>query len=195
MRPPGLLPPPSSSSPRLTYCDRDTVGSSVAGPRPSPLLPLIVHVAPTSSPDCPASTREATKAGIESDSLCIVFSPSPLRFGLQIKQFSVFNGKVNSCSLKVGHNKEMDATALSHRPLGQHIIYPIPTMAPPQADSPHWEVFLGNHGHTIACIPLAISLCAYELGTYFLGMQLVRWWSSEMSVAPKDVSKSIAQSK
>ncbi|XP_044403811.1 uncharacterized protein [Triticum aestivum] len=142
-----------------------------------------------------ASTREATKAGIESDSLCIVFSPSPLRFGLQIKQFSVFNGKVNSCSLKVGHNKEMDATALSHRPLGQHIIYPIPTMAPPQADSPHWEVFLGNHGHTIACIPLAISLCAYELGTYFLGMQLVRWWSSEMSVAPKDVSKSIAQSK
>ena len=26
-----------------------------------------------------------------------------------------------------------------------------------------FQVFLGNHGHTIACIPLAISLCAYEL--------------------------------
>ncbi|XP_044458796.1 uncharacterized protein [Triticum aestivum] len=76
-RPPGLLPPPPSSSPRLTYCDRDAVGSSVAGPRPSPLLPLTVHVAPTSSPDCPASTREATEAGIGSASLCIVFSRQP----------------------------------------------------------------------------------------------------------------------
>ncbi|KAM3255813.1 hypothetical protein ACQJBY_048785 [Aegilops geniculata] len=76
-RPPGLLPPPPSSSPSLTYCDRDAVGSSVAGPRPSPLLPLTVHVAPTSSPDCPASTREAIEAGIGSASLCIVFSRQP----------------------------------------------------------------------------------------------------------------------
>ncbi|EMS52095.1 hypothetical protein TRIUR3_29319 [Triticum urartu] len=65
-------------------------------------------------------------------------------------------------------------------------------MAPPQADSPHWE-----HHSVLKIWNCEMRVLTFKniQGTSFLGMQLVRWWSSEMSVAPEDVSKSIAQSK